>query len=182
MKKYSVILTTIAAALLLTIGQRSHSRYKPMAKIEPTTLPARWICENEVTDGTTRIGEATGTNPLATLYYDYGERQFLATIKNKIGQYIKLPKVNKQCIGGTLYRKSSDIVICRKDHTKTDNDPEDEPENFITDTGNVSDPIYWTDNEYVIIGLVRRYNSVDYRCIQDHKTQNTPPESPGFWE
>lgn len=73
-------------------------------------------------------------------------------------------------------------VFCRKDHTKTDNDPEDEPENFITDTGNVSDPIYWTDNEHVIVGLVRRYNSVDYRCIQDHKTQNTPPESPGFWE
>lgn len=96
--------------------------------------------------------------------------------------YPPLPSEGEVVKKKLFYTYSSSVVQCVKSHERTADDPEDLPEYFMfrrTGPGTLS----WIVNEHVKIDDIREYDSIDYKCIKNHKTKVglEPPNSSKNW-
>ena len=158
-----------------------------MAQVEPTDKSMFWGVElaGEIAyTGTNEIGVHTSVNPALVLYQADNENDYLGLVAGKGGDYNPLPLMGEWCEGGMIYGYDDGLVICRRDHTRTEHAPETIPDLFVTyrvDGGTLE----WIPNESVIVGDRRTYDDIEYSCIQPHVTQVdwTPPATVGvLWE
>jgi len=130
--------------------------------------------------GIDAIGVATSVDPTLLIIQADNENEFLGLVAGAGGSYNPLPVMGEWCEGGMIYGYDDGLVICRRDHTRTEHAPETIPDLFITyrEEGGT---LEWIPNESVIIGDHRIYEEIEYSCIQSHVTQIdwTPPATIG---
>ena len=153
--------------------------------IKPIENEARWIFPAQEIDGITIVGNATGTNNDLDLdlIWAEGELEFLEACQNEIGNYNPIPNFGEWCEAGTLYGYNNGAVICRQSHYRTNHTPEETPALWLfynpEHPGEISN---WIVGEQVNVGNLRKYNNVNYKCLQAHVTQIdwTPPQVLGI--
>lgn len=162
-----------------------------MSKIEnpPTTVFfAAW---GDTEDGYAHTGELPPDQYLGTgqqnLIAETDESAFLEACAAQSVPMPPLPAEGEEVEegvydegGGGLRVAVTSPVLVRVAHVRTGQAPEDEPDNFIK-PGQASPP--WRAGEQVQIGMVRRHQNKNWRCIQAHRTQGdwTPAATPALW-
>jgi len=85
-------------------------------------------------------------------------------------------------IKGSIYSYEGGMVIVEQTHVRTGFSPDQTPALFTIYRAN-TEGLNWVINEQVVVGDKRTYNSVEYKCLQSHLTQNswTPNNTPALW-
>jgi hypothetical protein len=106
---------------------------------------------------------------------------FLGAMIGKAGAYKPLPDTGT-VEAGVIYSYHGDLVVCRQTHNRTVFAPVDTPNLFgVYRTG--GGLMEWVENEKVLVGDQRTYQTKTYTCIQAHVTQTdwTPDKTPTMW-
>jgi hypothetical protein len=98
------------------------------------------------------------------------EGDMLAKIDGKKLPFPTLPAVGQQVTQNIIYQYEGKAVICRQTHIRMNFTPYETPALFSfyrAETANM----LWIPNEQVAVNAIRIYNSVTYKVIQAHMTQ-----------
>lgn len=103
-------------------------------------------------------------------------------ITKAIAQTTPMPEIGELCEIDHYYLDRGSILKCRQTHYRTIYEPKDTPALFSF-FRNYDEYLEWIVNEEVQAGWERVYNSVKYRCILSHMTQEswTPDITPTLW-
>ncbi len=153
-----------------------------MPLIKPVSQPAYYLIKSASIDGMTELGQCTGVNNALTVITAEGETAFLAAAQS-IGAYKPLPPAGTWINAGEIYGYNNGAVIIRQSHVRTADAPADIPALISVYRPTQTGALDWVANEPVMVGALRVYNSVTYRCLQAHTTQIdwTPPAAPALW-
>jgi hypothetical protein len=158
-----------------------------MGIIQGHTRSKRWVFYGD--DGTRHVGvtEVGLVTQSGQPYMIIGEtEEEILTAAESIdfsGYYSPLPNLGELVREGETYGFSGKLVICRQDHERTLDHPDDIPALFAT-YQNATGKLEWIANEQVHIGDIRNYTGQDYIVIQAHQTQSgwEPPNVPALWK
>lgn len=81
-----------------------------------------------------------------------------------------LPVTGQWVEYGKLYQYGAAIVFCRQSHSRTIYAPELTPALFAFYRSE-TDNLEWIAGEQVVVGNVRTYKTVKYKCLRAHQTQ-----------
>ena len=152
-----------------------------MAYLTATDKPLYWAAQDS--NGETyaadcaEAGGKIGIPPAHTAISDTDANAYLSKAVNTASGYKPLPAVGEWCEGGVIYADGSNLVICRQSHYRTTYLLADTPALWLVYRADAAGTLAWIVGEKVEIGMVRSYNSKDYRCSQAHVTQaDWPPD------
>lgn len=165
MRKYIFILLlipTILGAQVIT-GKNQYVILPELGDSisEPVLLDSNstMICNHNVVLGTPVTEAST-------------QGELLSKIDGKKLPFPPLPAVGQQVLKDKIYQYNGKAVICRQTHNRTSYSPYETPALFSfyrAETGNLT----WIPNEQVALNVERTYNSIKYRVIQAHMTQDS---------
>jgi len=150
-----------------------------MTTILPDTRPMLY-CVTGAGDpitGTTLVGELTGVNPLLTVVADADEMAFVAALPADV--FPPLPD-SGWLEADTIYQHEAQAVIVRTSHWRTHYAPAETPNLFIVYREGADTVLEWAVGESVLVGTLRSYEGVTYRCVQAHVIDDpswTPPNT-----
>ena len=155
-----------------------------MTRIIPTNAPINYqLSQAGVVFATdqTIVGDITATT--SDIIQSADGNEFLGLIAGDSDQYPPLPETGNLCEAGVLYAWNNGVVNCRQSHIRTIFPPEDTPALFSVYRADGGETLEWIVGEQVQVGNIRVYETVTYRCIQAHQTQDnwTPPLTPTLW-
>ncbi len=155
-----------------------------MTRIIPTNQPIYYQLSQAgdiFATGQTIVGDVTAT--AANIVQSPDQNEFLGLIQGDGDSYPPLPDTGEWVEANALYGYLGDCVICRQSHSRTIYPPEDTPALFSVYRSSSDVVLEWIANESVVVGNVRSFDGIHYRCIQAHQTQAdwTPPATPALW-
>jgi hypothetical protein len=155
-----------------------------MTRITPTNKPIYYQLSQAgdiFATGQTIVGDVTAT--AASIVQSDDQNEFLCLIRGDGDAYPPLPDTGQRVEANQIYGYQGDCVLCRQSHARTIYPPEDTPALFSVYRSSGDATLEWIANENVFVGNIRRYDGIDYRCIQAHQTQAdwTPPATPTLW-
>lgn len=161
-----------------------HSDDNDMTTIRPKTRAIRYciIGLDEPLTGVTQVGNLTGVNPALSVVADEDDNAFLATVP--VNALPPLP-ASGWLEAGELYADDGRAVLVRQSHNRTSHPVDDlVPTLFLVYRADAANVLKWIAGESVVIGMLRTFENITYRCIQSHITQSDwiPPATPALWE
>lgn len=155
-----------------------------MTQIIPTQQPIHYQLSQSgdiFATGQTVVGDITAT--IATIVQSDDQNEFLRLLQGDSGSYPPLPETGEWCEEKQLYSYAGACVLCRQSHARTIYPPQDTPALFSVYRSSGDTTLEWIANESIMVGNIREYNTINYRCIQAHVTQLgwEPPNTLALW-
>lgn len=149
-----------------------------MSELVKPEFTKHWIASSDGVQhyGSVHTDQVVTTGQIVFQHFDTKEA-WLAELDKAF--FPTLPAAGAELFKGDLYTWNDDIVEVRRDHIRTEHDPDQVPALFFR----IGNGIDWIEGEKITRGEHRDYEGNTYECIQSHTTQVgwEPSNVPALW-